>query len=105
MGSAFDIMEAGNAPRAVFLDYPLGHTTGKPDDPNDQYAVTRAGLEAFATIGAPGGIVTLPNRWQADETWKATTMDVSRGDERQPRDESPRWQHDDDRIAAEAALR
>lgn len=105
MGSALDIMEAGNAPRAVFLDYPLGHTAGKPYDRADQYAVTRAGLEALATIRAPGTILTLPNRWRTTERWKATAMDASKGDERSPRDESPRYQHEEDRVAAEGANR
>ena len=101
MGSAWDIMEAGNAPRAVYVDYPLGHTTGKPNHAADQYAITRAGLGAFETIDRAGTILALPNRWATDDAWKAAAFDASQGDERSPRDETPRYQVEDDRIAAE----
>jgi D-proline reductase (dithiol) PrdB len=103
MGSALDIMEAGKAPRAVFTDYPLGHTTGMPGDPGDQYAVTRAGLEAFETIREPGTILKLDRAWTLDPDWKADTLDDSKGDQRSPRDETPRYQLEEDRIAAEGA--
>ena len=101
MGSALDIMEAANPPRAVFTDYPLGHTTGKPDDAKDQYELTRAGLEAFETIAEPGTIKHLERTWMLSGDWKAAALDDSKGDERSPRDETPRYQYEDDRIAAE----
>lgn len=101
MGSALDIMEAANPPRAVFTDYPLGHTTGMPLDSADQYAITRAGLEAFETIREPGIIKYLDRTWTLGDDWKAAALDDSKGDERSPRDETPRYQHDEDRIAAE----
>ena len=101
MGSALDIMQAGNPPRSVFTDYPLGHTTGMPNDPSDQYAMTRAGLEAFETIKEPGTILKLDRTWTINTNWKADTLDDTKGDERSPRDETPRYQLEDDRIAAE----
>tara|TARA_Y100000814_G_scaffold58036_1_gene36033 strand:+ start:1932 stop:2243 length:312 start_codon:yes stop_codon:yes gene_type:complete len=101
MGSALDIMQAGNPPRGVFTDYPLGHTTGMPNDPSDQYAMTRAGLEAFETIKEPGTILKLDRTWTINSNWKADTLDDTKGDERSPRDETPRYQLEDDRIAAE----
>lgn len=101
MGSALDIMEASNPPRAVFTDYPLGHTTGMPDDPVDQYAITRAGIEAFETIQQPGTILSLDHEWTLDPDWKADTLDDTKGDQRSPRDETPRYQLEEDRIAAE----
>ncbi len=36
LGSALDILEAGAPPRAAFVDYPLGHSAGRPFDPADQ---------------------------------------------------------------------
>ena len=101
MGSALDIMQAGNPPRGVFTDYPLGHTTGMPNDPSDQYAMTRAGLEAFETIKEPGTILKLDRTLTINSNWKADTLDYTKGDERSPRDETPRYQLEDDRIAAE----
>ena len=101
MGSALAIMQGGNPPRGVFTDYPLGHTTGMPNDPSDQYAMTRAGLEAFETIKEPGTILKLDRTWTINSNWKADTLDDTKGDERSPRDEPPRYQLEDDRIAAE----
>ena len=101
MGSALDIMRAGNPPRGVFTDYPLGHSTGMPNDPSDQYTMTRAGLEAFESIKEPGTILKLDRTWTINANWKANTLDDTKGDERSPRDETPRYQLEDDRIAAE----
>ena len=36
LSSALDIFTAGRPPRATFLDYPLGHNSGKPFDAADQ---------------------------------------------------------------------
>ena len=47
MGSALDILEAVNPPRAAFLDYLLGHTAGKPFDRDLQRAIAVSALDAF----------------------------------------------------------
>mgnify|MGYP001167553595 FL=1 len=94
-------MQAGNPPRGVFTDYPLGHSTGMPHDPSDQYTMTRAGLEAFETIKEPGTILKLDRTWTINANWKADTLDDTKGDERSPRDETPRYQLEEDRLAAE----
>jgi hypothetical protein len=73
MTSAYDITQAVNPPRAVFVDYPLGHQTGKPDDPDNQRAIVRDALAAFETIGKPGTIVELPYVWEPnDRCWEET---------------------------------
>jgi hypothetical protein len=73
MTSAYDITQAVNPPRAVFLDYPLGHQTGKPDNPANQRAIVLAALNAFETISKPGTIVELPYVWDAnDRRWEET---------------------------------
>lgn len=73
MTSAYDITQAVNPPRAVFLNYPLGHQTGKPDDPAGQRAIVRDALAAFETISRPGTIVELPYEWDAsDRRWEET---------------------------------
>jgi hypothetical protein len=39
--------------------------------------------------------------WSDDETWKAEAAVADTGDKRQPRDLTPRYQFEEDRIAAE----
>lgn len=102
IASALDITRRGRPPRAVFVDYPLGHTTGKPFDRDDQLGILRAALKAFDEIEAPETIRDLGLAWAGDETWKATATDASSGDQRQPRDTTPRYQLEADRLAAEA---
>lgn len=103
LGSARDILAAGRPPRAVFLDYPLGHSAGRPFDRADQRAVLAAALRAFESIRTAGAIVDLDHRWAQDEGWKADAANPASGDQRQPRDTTPRYQHEEDRRLAEAA--
>jgi hypothetical protein len=89
MTSALDITQAVKPPRAVFVDFPLGHQTGKPDDPALQRSIIRDALCAFETIRTPGEIVRLPYVWDPnDRTWE--TRDYTKGwmPERPPRHEA-----------------
>src|SRR3546814_19472067 len=52
--SARDILEAVDPPRAVFVDYPIGHTAGKPNDPDDQYGIASRAMTLFATMEENG---------------------------------------------------
>ena len=71
MTSALDITQAVNPPRAVFLNFPLGHQTGKPHQPELQRRIVRDALEAFQTITVPGTIVRLADIWDPnDRTWE-----------------------------------
>jgi hypothetical protein len=101
LASALDIIEAGRAPRTVFVDYPLGHTAGRPFDPNDQKRIVTSALDALVSITIPGQIITLPAHWSETNTWRADAVDPKQGDSRQPRDTTPRYQHDADRVLAE----
>ena len=103
MASALDIIEAGRPPRAVFLDYPLGHTAGRPFDRVDQRAILRDSLEAFEAIVNPGAIQRLGYRWSDSDDWKKNDADASTGDSRAPRGTEPQYQLEADRVAAEAA--
>jgi hypothetical protein len=99
MTSALDITQAVNPPRAAFLDFPLGHTTGKPHQPEVQRAIMREALDAFVSLTVPGSIKTLPFRWSTDNAWKDTAQ---RGpDDRRPRYDTPQYQNDEDRRRAE----
>jgi hypothetical protein len=72
MTSALDITRAVNPPRAVFLNFPLGHQTGKPDEPALQRQIVRDAMRAFDTIDRPGAIIELPYVWDPnDRIWEA----------------------------------
>ncbi|TDJ69544.1 MAG: hypothetical protein E2O35_01180 [Proteobacteria bacterium] len=101
VASALDIIKAGRPPRAVFVDYPLGHTVGRPFDPDNQRAVVRGALSAFEAITTPGDIMPLNIRWSDSNDWKNEMGENNTGDTRAPRDSTPQYQTDEDRIAAE----
>jgi hypothetical protein len=103
IGSAIDILEAGRPPRAVFLDYPLGHTAGKAFDEADQDGIVLAALRGLETFTSPGQLETLPNRWDADGAWQQAAASSDGGDTRQARDETPQFQSAGDRDAAIAS--
>jgi len=99
MGSALDILQSVHPPRAAFLDYLLGHTTGKPFEPELQRAILFEALEAFSSLTHPGQIKHLPFRWAEDDSWKDGVMND--GDTRTPRRDTPQYQTEEDRILAE----
>jgi hypothetical protein len=98
MSSALDITESVQPPRAAFLDYPLGHTTGKPNEPELQREILVAALDAFRSLDSPG-VKRLPFAWSSNESWKESVF--GGGDERQPRHATPQYQTAEDRERAE----
>ena len=73
MTSALDITRAVKPPRAVFVNFPLGHQTGKAHQPDLQRRIVRDAMRAFETIDQPGTIVELPYVWDAeDRGWELT---------------------------------
>ena len=99
MSSALDITQAVKPPRAAFLDFPLGHTTGKPHEPELQRAILEQALEAFTSLTTPGTVKMLPFRWSDDDGWKRDFMTGS--DDRIPRHSTPQFQTEDDRLRAD----
>jgi len=99
MTSAQDITRGVNPPRAAFLDFPLGHTTGKPHEPDLQRRILVEALSSFETLTAPGTIKELPFCWSEDEEWKAKAF--AEGDDRIPRHDTPQYQDEEDRRRAE----
>lgn len=99
LGSALDILAAGRPPRAVFVDYPLGHTAGRPFDREDQLRLVRAAVTGFERLRSPGELLWLPQRW-GDDAWRAEAGSTQGRDTRQPRDETPQFQYPADREAA-----
>ncbi len=101
MTSALDITRAVNPPRAAFLDFPLGHTTGPPNDPEMQRGIVADALSAFASMTAPGSVAMLPYRWPGGDSWKPKAF--AEGDERRPRHDTPQYQSEEDRRMAEGS--
>jgi hypothetical protein len=78
MTSALDITQSVKPPRAVFVNFPLGHQTGPPDQPELQRAIVTAAMRAFETISTPATIVELPYVWNAaDRSWEE--IDYTKG--------------------------
>lgn len=111
--SALSITQAVKPPRAVYLDYPLGHTTGKPEDPDNQRDIMQAALMAFENISSSGEIVPLEFSWQADDSWKDKVMRPRQAgaqnhpsehqDDRVERWPTPQYQNEADAQAADPA--
>ena len=71
MTSALDITQSVKPPRAVFVNFPLGHQTGPPDQPELQSQIVIEAMRAFETIKSPATIVELPYVWdENDRTWE-----------------------------------
>ena len=113
MTSALSITRAVNPPRAAFLDYPLGHTTGKRGEPELQRSILRDALAGFTTLTEPGSVTTLDYAWAPDDAWKDGVMRADPGaaasrsavpDDRVARRDLPQYQSERDRELAEAAL-
>ncbi|HEX7036640.1 MAG TPA: hypothetical protein VF210_12750 [Pseudomonadales bacterium] len=100
LSSAYSITEAVNPPRAVFVDFPLGHTAGKRGDKPLQRRILIDTLSALDSIQQPGTIRKLPYRWSASDDWK-TAPPLT--DERQERSSEPQYQYPEDRDAAEGS--
>jgi hypothetical protein len=103
LGSAHDILSSGRPPRAAFVDYPLGHSSGKPFDDADQSAIVRGVLAGLAAASEPGALRVLPQLWDAGEEWKEEAGRTRGADTRRPRDETPQFQFPADREAAIAS--
>jgi D-proline reductase (dithiol) PrdB len=67
MSSALDITSLVKPPRAVFVNFPLGHQCGKPDDPTGQRAIVREALRLLETVTEGGTLLRLPVRWREDD--------------------------------------
>jgi D-proline reductase (dithiol) PrdB len=71
LSSARDITESVKPPRSVFINFPLGHTSGKPFDRPLQMKIIKDAFNALKSIGEPGTIVDLPYHWQdEDDSWE-----------------------------------
>ena len=70
MGCAHDIIKQAGTPRAVFSDFPLGNSAGRPHDVASQDMTLRLALDLLEDAGEAGAITTSPLRWSDDDSWK-----------------------------------
>ena len=99
MTSALSITRSVSPPRAAFVDFPLGHTTGKKNQPVMQRDLLQSALEAFVELEHPGEVKSLGLRWSEDESWRENPMarpssepSEGAGDFRTPRRDIPQYQ-------------
>lgn len=101
LGSALDILQAGQPPRVSFVNYPLGFESGRFQDQADQLAVVRTAIQDFA-MSEPG-FNNQPSEWL--EGWHLVNeREKGKLDQRSPRTTEPQYQNEADRLAAEAKL-
>ena len=75
VGSARDIVEEASVPRFVFVDFPLGNPTGKPDDREMQRSIVRLALDVAHSAVAARTTVQAPQRWGSDD-WRDAFMAI-----------------------------
>jgi len=99
MTSSWTITASANPPRAAFLDYPLGHTAGRPHELSEQIDIATAALSLIADATEPGQIVPLPHRWPSE--WKTKARELS--DKRTERFDTPQYERSADELAVTSA--
>jgi D-proline reductase (dithiol) PrdB len=72
--NARDIAASAGNPRQIFLNYPLGNPAGRPNDPENQRMVLRAGLKLLEGAEGPGIIIDLPYMWSDSPEWMEKFM-------------------------------
>lgn len=75
-----EMSEGFKPPRTVFLDFPLGCTAGKPNEPEQQREILRTALGLAPEFGEPWKIVDLPFRFSPDgnRDWEEVVKDMYR---------------------------
>ena len=58
-------------PRSAFVNFPLGHQCGRPNDGVMQKSILRDALTIFVTATSPGEIVDLSYEWDEPFDWPA----------------------------------
>ena len=74
LSSALDITASAFPPRAVFVNYPLGNTAGRPFDAENQRDILKEALRVLERAEEPGQIVPTPHRWM-DDDWMDRVYD------------------------------
>jgi len=108
VSSARDITLATKTPRACFLDFPLGHTTGKPEDLDLTYKIISQTISLIERDSART-LEDLPYHWSGSDDWKESVFpaggprelhDQDVVDDRLERCEEPQYQSQSDLEAS-----
>ena len=99
IGSALDILQSCQPPRAKFVNYPLGFESGRFQDKADQLSVIHQALRGFDEMQEPS-IQTLDLEW-LDGWDMINKREGGKLDQRSPRTMEPQYQTEADRLAAE----
>jgi len=75
VGSARDIVEECGVARMLFVDFPLGNPTGKPNDREMQRSIVSLALDVVDTAIGPRSTVQAPIRWGTDD-WRTAFMEI-----------------------------
>ena len=69
-------------PRAIFVDYPVGRTFGRPGDRPRHEEILGAALAELPRFTAPGQILQLNYQWDADgsRSWEQELRTLLLGD-------------------------
>ena len=110
LSSALTITQASRQPRAVHLDFPLGHTAGKAHDTAMQEDVVTRALSFLYQAEGPESVLELGYRWTDSDAWKDTVMrdqievdgKLVELDDRVERHGTPQYQSEADEVAANA---
>lgn len=70
---ARDITERVRPPRAGWLDFPLGNSVGRPNEPDEQRSICLDVLRLATSAAAPGAIADLDYTWP-DPAWRETIV-------------------------------
>jgi D-proline reductase (dithiol) PrdB len=73
VSSCRDITQSVKPPRTVFVDFPLGHSTGSPFDKDQQTYIVKEALSAIEGISEPGSIIDLSVEWH-EAGWEENVL-------------------------------
>lgn len=69
LSCARDITASAFPPRAVYVNYPLGNTSGRPYDLENQREIVEEALRVLEEATEAGRIVDTAHLWSEDESW------------------------------------
>ena len=99
ISSARDITRSAWPARATYLDFPLGHTAGRPLMPELNRAIMRDTLSAFETLSVPGSMSHLSYRWDENDQWKDKVFATAEKSVDSEESKTENNGYEDDRVA------
>ena len=106
ISTAKDITEAVRMPRAAFLNFPQGFTTGKPKNTKLTKEILKSALKLVDT-SVDEILIDLEFHWAENDEWKDSvfrvTSDGQATDNRLTRSANPQYHNDQDIEEAQAS--